>query len=91
MLPTETGDSSVSRRSRIASADRFRTEGACWSEPMHDTDRASDASVAILADTGRVPFRGARFDRFCGARQDRLHSAAVTRQSFTRPKAPSYR
>jgi hypothetical protein len=57
---------------------------------MHDTDRASDASVANLVDTGRVPFRGARFDRFCETRQDRLHSTAVTRQSFTRPKAPSF-
>jgi len=57
---------------------------------MHDTDRASDTSVAILADTGRVPFRGARFDRFCGARQDRFCSTAVTRQSFSRPEAPSF-
>jgi len=63
--------------------------GAFWSEPTHDDDRASDAPVAILLDTGACLFavHGVRFGE---ARQDRFHSAAVRRRSFSRSEAPSF-
>lgn len=63
--------------------------GAFWSEPTHDDNRASDAPVAILLDTGACLFavHGVRFGE---ARQDRFHSAAVRRRSFSRSEAPSF-
>jgi len=52
-------------------------------------DRASDAFVAILARYRCVPF-AVHVNRFVETRQDRFHSAAVTRRSFSRSKAPSF-
>jgi len=52
-------------------------------------DRASDASVATLADTGARIFRGARETDSIETRQGCFHPARVNERSFPQPETPS--
>lgn len=94
MLPTKTGDLSVSRRQDRFSGSHAFTMGACCS-PNHRTggplQRATEPLTPLSRsslDTGARLSRCAR-GRFGETRQDRFRPAAVKRRNFSRSEAPS--
>lgn len=76
--PTKTGDHRVSRRVGRFGGSFVRRRGRVLPFPRSSNHRASDASVAILPETG-ARFFAERAGRFGEIRRDRFDPTAVTR------------